>query len=136
MKENVFTAIMVSSFVVLSLLCAGSVPAATEGKLPLFQGAMEIACSDDDQGACLETPTVRFQVSTSDDLATVVRKLLAQSKELGWKMQKVTGTDSPRYQSSNGKGFYLLWSVENAGKKTSPSGQLTYYIYYWKIYGE
>lgn len=136
MERNVFMTIMVSSFVVLSLLCADSVPAATEGKLPLFQDAVEKACSDEDQGACLETPTVRFQFSTPDDLATVVRKLLVQSKELGWKMQKVTGTASPRYQSSNGKGFYLLWSVEDAGKKTGPSGKSTYYIYYWKIYGE
>jgi hypothetical protein len=136
MRINLFKLLMMLSFVMFFQLFVNSVYAEKEGKLPIFPDAREKVCSDHEGGACLETPTLRLQFSTSDNLATVVKKLLNKSKKLGWKMYKISGTEAPRYQSSNSKGFVLLWSVDYISTKSDKLNKNTYNIYYWKIYGE
>ncbi|SEM76312.1 hypothetical protein SAMN04489760_1444 [Syntrophus gentianae] len=128
--------LMVLSFFVFFELFVNSALAEKEGKLPIFPDATEKVCSDYEGGACLESPTLRVQFSTYDNLAAVVQKLLNKSKKYGWKMYKIPGSETPRYQSSNSKGFVLLWSVDPISAKSDKSCKITYNIYYWKIYGE
>jgi hypothetical protein len=136
MIKKVFKVLMELSLIVSFQSVASAALAAIEGKLPVFPDAIEKVCSDKEGGACIESPTLRLQFSTSDNLIGVVKKLLNQSKKLGWKMNKVPGSGTPRYQSSNRKGFWLMWSVNKDSTKTDESGKSIYNIYYWKIYGE
>jgi hypothetical protein len=124
------------SFVVTFQLFVSASFAATEGKLPILPGAIEKVCSDNEKGACIESPSQRVQITSTENLTGVVNKLLNQSKKMGWKMNSVPSSSTPRYQSSNSKGYSLLWSVEKANTGADGSGKSVYYIYYWKIYGE
>ncbi len=112
--------------------------AASAERLPLFSGAKEKPCNENEQGICLETPKKRFEITSSADIDSVVKDLLWLSKAKGWKMFKVSGIREPRYQSRNARGFSLMWSVEKVRtvKKPGGSDQTIYYIYYWQIYGE
>jgi hypothetical protein len=105
--------------------------------LPIISGAKEKPCKDNEKGACIESPTLRMEVLTAESVEAVVKQLLLLSKEQGWKMSKVSGARDFRYQSSNSKGFSLLWAIEKVGRDKDKSKQQgLYYIYYWKIYGE
>jgi len=125
---------------VLSLSIGLSLPvlALDPFRLPMIPGAKEKPCAEDETGTCQETPKKRFELTTSADIGTLVKELLRLSKEKGWKMIKVAGLKDPRYQSSNAKGFALIWSVEKVRtvQKAGGGSPTVYYIYYWQIYGE
>jgi hypothetical protein len=127
--------------VVVFLLWSGLGAVAMSGELeqfPILPGAIEKPCGDDEAGICRESPVLRFEIRSAEKPGTMVKKMLLLSRKKGWKMNRVTGTPEPRYQSTNGKKFDLLWAVEKAGRDKGLRGrdETVYHIFYWKVYGD
>jgi hypothetical protein len=83
-------------------------------------------------------PALRLEIRSARKTESLVEELLLLSRKKGWKMNRVSGTPEPRYQSTNGKKFDLLWAVEKAGRSRDLKGreETVYHIFYWKILGD
>jgi hypothetical protein len=129
----------VFSYSLIVMFVASMGYAADSGKLTILPGSKEKPCSGDEENACRETPTSRMAYTSLAGIDDVANQLLVLSKKQGWKMIKVAGCDTPRYQSSDSHGFVLLWAVERGTvliNDIEDKKKTNYNIYYWKIYGE
>ena len=105
---------------------------------PIIPGAKERPCGESEEGICREMPALRLEIRSAKKIESLVEELLLLSRKKGWKMNRVAGTPEPRYQSTHGKKFDLLWAVEKAGRDRGLKGrgETVYHIFYWKVLGD
>ena len=131
------TFLCVPIFLILSQLA--SVASSSGWELfPIIPGAKERPCGESEEGICREMPALRLEIRSAKKIESLVEELLLLSRKKGWKMVRVSGAPEPRYQSTNGKKFDLLWAVEKAGRNRDLKGreETVYHIFYWKVLGE